>query len=392
MRANRWRRAMPRLFVCVLPSLLAACGSGDGFVGSGGAVGTLEPSFDSIQANLFEQVCEHCHAGANAPAGLRLDAANSYAMLVGVASVERPNILRVAPGDPNNSYLVQKLDGTAAVGERMPAGLPPLPQSDINIVRQWITDGALPGSPSSGPVRVTSLSPPPNSTQPALPAAITVGFNRELNAPSVTTASFALSRGGPDGALGTADDVAITPASVTVPGANPRSAILDLTGVRSVPDRYGITLLGTGGAAILDLSGNALDGEPIRLLPSGDGVAGGDYTATFTVAAQATLASIQANVLSPRCSGCHSGVGTTLPGALNLTNAAASYAALVGVASVEVPALQGVTPGNPSDSYLIGKLEGGPGIVGSRMPLVGAPLDQATIDTIRLWVTNGATQ
>lgn len=392
MRATSPRRAAARLFVVAVSCWLAACGSGDGFVGSGGAVGPLEPSFDSIQANIFEQVCEHCHAGANAPAGLRLDAANSYAMLVGVASVERPGILRVAAGDPNNSYLIQKLEGTASVGERMPAGLPALPQSDINVVRQWITDGALPGSSASGPIRVTSLSPAPGSTQPALPAAITVGFNRDVNAPSVTTGSFTLRRSGPDGVLGTNDDVAIAPVSVTVPAANPRSAVMDLTAVASVQDRYGITLLGTGGAAILDLGGNALDGEPIRLLPSGDGSAGGDYSATFTVAASPTLASIQSTVFTPRCAGCHTGSGATLPGALNLANAAASHAALVGVASVEVPGLQRVAPGAPSDSYLIRKLEGGPGIVGNRMPLAGAPLDQATIDTIRLWITNGAVQ
>jgi hypothetical protein len=373
--------------------VLAACGSGDGFVGSGGAVGPLAPSFDSIQANVFEQVCEHCHAGANAPAGLRLDAANSYAMLVGVASVERPAILRVAPGDPNNSYLIQKLEGTAAVGERMPAGLPALPQADVDVIRQWIADGALPGSSASGPIRVTSLSPRAGSTQLALPSAITVGFDRELNAPSVTTASFTLRRAGPDGQLGTSDDVAIAPASVTVPSANPRSAVMDLTGTPSVFDRYGLTLLGTGGAAILDLAGNALDGEPLPLLPSGDGVAGGDYTATFTVAAALpTLASIQAGVFTPRCSGCHNGAGAALPGALNLTSEAASRAALVGVASLEVGTLQRVAPGNPSDSYLIRKLEGGPSIVGSRMPLLGAPLDPATIDSIRRWISNGAAQ
>ena len=165
--------------------------------GSGGAVGPLAPNFDSIQANIFEPLCEHCHSGANAPVGLRLDAANSYALLVGVASGERPNILRVAPGDPNNSYLIQKLEGTAGVGERMPAGLPAVPQADINIIRQWITDGAQPSSSASGPIRVTSLSPAPNSTVLALPASITVGFNRELNAPSVTTATFTLQRAGP---------------------------------------------------------------------------------------------------------------------------------------------------------------------------------------------------
>jgi hypothetical protein len=393
MRATQLRRSTARLFIAATCLFIAACGSGDGFVGAGGASGPLAANFDSIQANIFEPLCEHCHAGANAPAGLRLDAANSYAMLVGVAAVERPNLMRVAPGDANNSYLIQKLEGTAGIGERMPAGLPAVPQADIDIVRQWITDGAQPSSPAAGPIRVTSLSPAPNSTQVALPASITVGFNRELNAPSVTTGSFTLRRAGPDRTFGTADDVPIAAASVAVPLANPRTAVMNLTGVASVLDRYQITLLGTGSAAILDLSGNALDGEPIRLLPSGDGVAGGDYTATFNVAGTlATLTSIQTNVFTPRCAGCHNGTGANLPGVLNLTSAAASHAALVGIASREVPTLQRVAALNPNDSYLIRKLEGGPSIVGNRMPLGGPFLDQTTIDAIRLWITNGAAQ
>jgi hypothetical protein len=278
MRVIEWVRAAARhlagFFVCCT---LAACGSGDGFVGSGGVVGPLEPNFNSIQANVFDQYCEHCHSGANAPVGLRLDAVNSYASLVGVPSVERPNLMRVAPGDANNSYIIQKLEGTAGVGERMPAGLPALPQSDINVIRQWIGDGALPAAAGIGPIRVTSVSPELSEPFPALPASITVGFDRELNAPSVTTATFVLTRAGDDGVLGTGDDVAIAPASVTVPLANPRSAVMDLRGAPPVLDRYGITLVGTSSAAILDLSGNALDGES-------DGVAGGDFTATFSVA------------------------------------------------------------------------------------------------------------
>jgi hypothetical protein len=278
MRRFEWRRAPARHWVVPLAlSTLTACGSGDGFVGSGGVVGALEPNLNSIQANVFDQYCEHCHSGANAPVGLRLDAANSYANLVGVASGERPNLMRVAPGDANNSYIIQKLEGTAGVGERMPAGLPALPQSDINVFRQWIGDGALPASAGTGPIRVTSVSPEPSSKMLALPASITVGFDRELNAPSVTTATFTLTRAGADGMLGTADDVAIAPASVTVPLVNPRSAVMDLRGVPPVLDRYGITLVGTSPAAILDLSGNALDGES-------DGVAGGDFTAAFSVA------------------------------------------------------------------------------------------------------------
>jgi hypothetical protein len=104
------------------------------------------------------------------------------------------------------------------------------------------------------------------------------------------------------------------------------------------------------------------------------------------------LTSIQTSVLTPRCSGCHNGVGAILPGVLNLTSATASFTALVGVASLEVPSLQRVAAGNPNDSYLIRKLEGAPGIVGSQMPLGGPFLSQATIDSIRLWITNGAAQ
>jgi hypothetical protein len=285
MRAIELRRAAARYFSPVVCCTLTACGSGDGFVGSGGVVGPLEPNFNSIQANVFDQYCVHCHSGANAPARLRLDAANSYANLVGVPSVET-GVLRVAPGNANNSYIIQKLEGTASVGERMPAGLPALPAEDINIIRQWIGAGAMPVSASQAPIRVTSLSPEPSSTEDALPRSIIVGFDRELNAPSINAASFNLVRAGVDGMLGTADDIAITPASITVPLANPRSAVMDLSNVRLVPDLYGVTLLGSGGAAVLDLSGNALDGESV-LLPSGDGVAGGDFTATFVVAAGA---------------------------------------------------------------------------------------------------------
>lgn len=285
MRAQKLRRPAARYVVPLFCCTLAACGSGDGFPGSGGAVGPLAPNFASIQANVFDQYCVHCHSGANAPAQLRLDSVNSYANLVGVPSRET-GTLRVAPGNANNSYIIQKLEGTASVGERMPAGLPALPQSDINVIRQWIGDGAMPVSASMAPIRVTSLSPEPTSTEESMPRSIIVGFDRELNAPSINTASFMLVRAGADGVLGTADDIAITPTSVTVPLANPRAAIMDLSGVALVPGLYGITLLGSGGAAVLDLSGNALDGEP-TLLPSGNGVAGGDFTATFVVAAGA---------------------------------------------------------------------------------------------------------
>jgi hypothetical protein len=104
-----------------------------------------------------------------------------------------------------------------------------------------------------------------------------------------------------------------------------------------------------------------------------------------------SFAAIQSDVFGPLCSGCHTGpTGGALPGGMNLTSAANSYAALVDVPSIQVPAMDRVEPGDPDNSYLIRKLEGGPGITGTRMPQGGPFLSQAEIDEIRSWIAAGA--
>lgn len=386
------------LGVGALIALPAACGGGGGgsYGGGGGGGGAqglgLEANFASIQSKLFTPICTACHTGASAPQGLRLDSANSYALLVGVASAEVPALARVEPNDPDNSYLIQKLEGTAAVGGRMPLGATPLTQADIDMIRQWITDGALPSTPpSTNPVRVTSLSVLPGSTVTQLPATVTAAFDRELNATTVDATTFLIERSGGDGTFGDGNEVAITPSAVTVPAANPTTAVLDLGATPQVDDTYRVTLRGSGATVILDLGGNALDGEFGGTFPSGDGTAGGDFVAEFTVASvQPTLASIQQNVFTPICAACHTGpTSGTLPAGMDLTSAATSFTSLVGVASIEVPSLERVTAGNPDASYIVQKIEG-TAASGARMPFGQPPLSQSTIDAIRLWITNGA--
>ena len=54
------------------------------------------------------------------------------------------NRRRVVPSYPNESLLVQKLEGTQNCGSRMPAGdAGALSQALINEVRSWIAAGAL---------------------------------------------------------------------------------------------------------------------------------------------------------------------------------------------------------------------------------------------------------
>ena len=50
----------------------------------------------------------------------------------------------VAAGNPDGSYLIQKLEGRASVGARMPLGGPYLDAATIGVIRQWISSGAQP--------------------------------------------------------------------------------------------------------------------------------------------------------------------------------------------------------------------------------------------------------
>jgi hypothetical protein len=75
---------------------------------------------------------------------LNLDPGAAYANLVGVASRQKPALQRVAPGDPENSYLIHKLEGRAdIVGMRMPRTAGPfLTDGQIMVIRRWIALGA----------------------------------------------------------------------------------------------------------------------------------------------------------------------------------------------------------------------------------------------------------
>ncbi|MCH8116941.1 MAG: hypothetical protein IIA78_02350 [Proteobacteria bacterium] len=388
--------------ILLLCSVIVGCtaGSGEGLdisgrpLSEGGDV-PLAPTLASIQANVFNPSCIVCHAGANAPQGLRLDVANSFTNLVGVASRQDSSFLRVMPGNPDLSYVIQKLEGKASVGEQMPLGGPPVPQATINFVRQWITDGALPdsGGPPNVPPVVVSLIPDPDSVVGSFPSDITAGFDQDIDASTINDMTFTLIRSGGDGTFGDGNEEVITPASVALSGMNPRLAVMDLTGVSTIEDRYQITLHGSGPNIILGINGVALDGQYPGSFPSGDGTEGGDFVVEFEVQGiQPSLASIQNNIFTPTCSvaGCHSGPpGPNLPAGMDLSSANASFSSLVNILSIEVPTILRIAVHDADNSYLIHKLEG-TSADNSRMPLGGPFLDQATIDVIRRWIDTGA--
>jgi hypothetical protein len=145
----------------------------------------------------------------------------------------------------------------------------------------------------------------------------------------------------------------------------------------------GIILLGLLAGCAGDGKGLDQNGQPIG---AGGGSSSGGSTGGSVMA---DFQSIQDNVFTPICSKCH--IGASAPEGLQL-DAAHSYNLLVGVPSVEDSSLERVKPSDPDHSYMVLKIEGASGIVGGQMPLGETPLPQATIDAIRLWITNGAMQ
>jgi hypothetical protein len=116
-----------------------------------GPTPNLEPTLTSIQRDIFSAAdrsgrpaCTNCHRTGGPAAFLPLTDGAAYGSLVGRASSQRPGAIRVIPGDPEGSYLVQKLEGAPGItGQRMPfAGGPFLAEGQMRIIRRWIALGA----------------------------------------------------------------------------------------------------------------------------------------------------------------------------------------------------------------------------------------------------------
>ena len=274
------------LIALLAAAAVAGCtaGRGAGLDQNGQPIGTggpppLTADFTSIQANVFTPICTRCHIGAGAPMGLQLDAAHSYSLLVGVPSAEQPSLLRVKAGDPDNSYIIRKLEGgPGIVGVQMPADGPPyLPQATINVIRSWITNGATMAmaasvSPTSKVVQrfvVAATSPESNSVVTMVLPAIVVAFNHEVDASLVNYTTVTLQKADtlaadPMASGGTSAQIQI---STALADGNP-TVIVITPRMPLAAGTYRVTLRGAGGGALADVNAQVL---------------GTDYSFTFVV-------------------------------------------------------------------------------------------------------------
>ncbi len=64
--------------------------------------------------------------------------------MVKVSSVEVPSLQRMAPGDPDHSYLMLKTQGSPGIfGVQMPATGGPHSDAQIAELRAWVAAGAV---------------------------------------------------------------------------------------------------------------------------------------------------------------------------------------------------------------------------------------------------------
>ncbi|WP_434045191.1 MULTISPECIES: hypothetical protein [Sorangium] len=128
---------------------------------------TPEVSFRADVLPVFQRGCAFsstCHGAEAGSAGFaylgpplseqatdaQIDAI--VAQNVGVASRAPSGMPRIAAGDPANSFLLHKLDGTLTCGDlecapdgcgkSMPAGGDTLPAAERDTIRRWIQQGA----------------------------------------------------------------------------------------------------------------------------------------------------------------------------------------------------------------------------------------------------------
>ncbi len=257
-----------RIIVALLAAATAGCaGNGSGLdangnpVTSGGGGSTpLTADFQSIQDNVFTARCIKCHSGAGAPEGLQLDADHSYALLVGVPSSEQPTVLRVAPGDPDSSYIIRKLQNTGGIsGAQMPADGPPyLPQATIDVIKQWITAGAPKAAAASMSLEasvkavqhfnVATTSPDDGSIVSMVLPQIVVAFNGDIDSTLLNNTTVTLARTDAPQSMQALQSMQATapplPIVTTVPAGNP-AAILITPQTPLTNGTYRVTLQGS---------------------------------------------------------------------------------------------------------------------------------------------------
>ncbi|MFZ2651033.1 MAG: hypothetical protein WA210_13105 [Burkholderiaceae bacterium] len=378
--------------------------------------GAIVPTWYGVQANILQRYCTVCHSGANPPAGISWEV-DQYAVVVtnGRMSTEIPTMREINPGAPDASYMIWKLRGQgpaeeAIVGVRMPAFSAALDPALIDVVTQWIRDGAPLGAPSDadsgGSTPPPSAPPPPppdgGTTPPG--AIVPTWYGVQAN---ILQRYCTVCHSGANPPAGLSWEVGQYAAIVT----DGRMST-EISTMREVkpddPDASYMMwkLLGHGpeGQAIvgtrMPAGRGALDPALIDVVaqwirngaPLGDPTDADSGGAIPPPAIIPTWYGVQVNILDKYCTACHREPDAT--GGLSWELDRYNEIVTAGRMSSQIPGLREVEPGNPDASYMMWKIRGrgpaGQAIAGVRMPATNMALDPALAAVVEQWIRDGA--
>ncbi len=100
-----------------------------------------DPALEAKAAAVFDEYCTGCHAeGGDLSDPSEFPLEGDLSILIGIKANESDKLL-IAPGDPEGSYLMDKVLGTHAMkDDLMPLGDDPLPPEALKVLSDWISD------------------------------------------------------------------------------------------------------------------------------------------------------------------------------------------------------------------------------------------------------------
>jgi WD40 repeat protein len=158
---NTWRYGVGSLLILAcLPLATVAAGADQGAkpAGPAGAV-----SYYKQVRPIFQAQCQGCHQPAKAGGGYVM---TSFAPLV--AGGDSKNAA-VVPKNPDESHLIEQITPEGGKAE-MPKDKPPLSVAELEIIRNWVAQGAVDDTPEAARVRHDKEHPPVYSRPPVITA------------------------------------------------------------------------------------------------------------------------------------------------------------------------------------------------------------------------------
>jgi WD40 repeat protein/mono/diheme cytochrome c family protein len=111
---------------------------------------------------IFQQNCQGCHQPAKAQGGYDM---TSHAALLKKGESGEPGVM---PSHPDQSKVIEQIIPRGKKRPPMPKGMDPLSGRDVEVIRQWITQGARDDTPAVARELVNAEHPPVYALPPVI--------------------------------------------------------------------------------------------------------------------------------------------------------------------------------------------------------------------------------